>query len=93
MLGVKKPEVWDGQDLSGSFHRAPTLLVPALFLPVPPLPPPVSKAEGGWGYECLRRPAEDSVTQQRAAECWVTHQTFPDTVVFCCSEGTKAISC
>lgn len=24
--------------------------------------------------------------------CWVTHQTFLDTVVFCCSEGTRAIS-
>ena len=91
MLRVKKPEVWEGQDLSGSFRRAPTLLVPVLFLPVPP--PPVSTAEGSWGYECLRRPAQDSVTQQRAAQRWVTHQTFPDTVVFCCSEGTKAISC
>ena len=53
LLGMKKSEVWGGQDLSGRFHRAATPSAGSVPSGAPPSPP-VSEAEGSRGDECLR---------------------------------------
>ena len=91
LLGMKKSEVWGGQDLSGRFHRAPTPSAGSVPSGAPP-PRPQSlklKAAGVMSVYAACTGLGDAAEPQ---SCWVTHQTFLDTVVFCCSEGTRAIS-